>query len=182
MAIPQPTPLCDWFATSLLQKCNETCDADHIDSPGTSLRFLPGRETLLMPDGTGVSFDQASRATWETWGERSYVWDARTAHGWPCPGTGVCLFQERGHEPAALPLGWRLTGSWRRPAHALRRHRALAAADDCLLAERVGDFLRGQSTSSRSAAAGSPEAECFLFQFEESDKLTRGGISDDRHS
>jgi hypothetical protein len=63
MAISQPTPRCDWFATSLLQKCNETCDADHIDSPGTSLRFLPGRETLLMPDGTGVSFDQASRAT-----------------------------------------------------------------------------------------------------------------------
>jgi hypothetical protein len=65
------------------------------------------------------------------------------------------------------------TGSWRRPAHALGQHRALAVADDCLLAGRVGEFLRDQSTSSRSATA-SPEAERFLLQCEESDKLTRG--------
>jgi hypothetical protein len=32
---------------------------------------------------------------------------------------------------------------------------------------------RGQSAKLRSATA-SPEAKCFLFQFEESDKLTRG--------
>ncbi len=58
-----------------------------------------------------------------------------------------------------------LGGRRRLPARRARRRFAARSVDQFTL-----------------ATAGSPEAECLLLQFEESDKPTRGGTSDDRHS